>query len=383
MRASSFGPARSGRKGSIMRKSSRVSSRVVILLSLAAAGSGLVGCGDKEAKQAPAAGRPVATMLVRYQPVAPERSFVAAIRPRVESDLGFRVPGKVAKRLVDTGKMVKAGDALATLDETDLRHQSEQAAAELRAATSTLTQTTGDEQRQADLRRKGFVADAVYERTRAAMEEARSRKARAEHGVELARNALDYAVLKADADGVVTATMIEPGQVVAAGQPAVRLAHTREKEALVAIPEAQIDRVAGAMAWLVLWSKPSKGYRATLRELSPSADAATRTYAARFTLADVDSDLQLGMTGTLTLADGQGMRVAKLPLSAVFNQGTGAALWVVDANGALRLAPVEIAAYESDSVLIRGGVEEGARVVTLGVQKLDAGQRVRIVEQRS
>ena len=361
----------------------RIPRRAALLPALIAASLGLAGCGDKAAKEKTAVERPVATMRVRYQPVAPERSFVAVIRPRIESDLGFRVPGKVARRLVDTGKTVKAGDILATLDETDLRLQREQAEAELRAATSTLAQTSGDEQRQANLRKQGFVADAAYERTRAAMEEARSRKARAERSLELARNALDYAALKAEADGVVTATMIEPGQVVGAGQPAVRVARLEEKEALVAIPEAQIDRVASSMAWLVLWSKPSKGYRAALRELSPSADAATRTYAARFSLADADADLQLGMTGTLTLADGQGLRVAKLPLSAVFNQGTGASLWVVDDAGALRLAPVEIAAYESDSVLIRGGVEEGARVVTLGVQKLDVGQRVRIVEQRS
>ena len=361
----------------------RIPRRAALLPALIAASLGLAGCGDKATKDKPAVERPVATMRVHYEPMAPERTFVAVIRPRIESDLGFRVPGKVARRLVDTGKSVKAGDALAMLDETDLRLQREQAEAELRAATSSLAQVSGDEQRQATLRRQGFVSQAVYDRTRAAMEEARSRKARAERSLELACNALDYATLRADSDGVVTATLIEPGQVVGAGQPAVRVARLEEREALVAIPEAQIDRVANSMAWLVLWSKPGKGYRAALRELSPSADPATRTYAARFTLSDVDADLQLGMTGKLTLADGQGQRVAKLPLSAVFNQGTGAALWVVDEGGALRLAPVEVAAYESDSVLIRGGVAEGARVVTLGVQKLDAGQRVRIVEQKS
>lgn len=361
----------------------RISPRAALLPALIVASLGLVGCGDKTPKDKAAATRPVATMRVHYEPIAPERSFVAVIRPRIESDLGFRVPGKVAKRLVDTGQSVAAGQVLAILDETDLRLQREQAEAELRSATRTLAQVEADEQRQTELRQKGFVSEAVLDRIRANAEEARGRKARAERSVELARNALDYAALKADAAGVVTAALVEAGQVLAAGQPAVRVARLEEKEAVVAIPEAQVDRVRSAMAWLVLWSKPAKGYRASLRELSPSADAATRTYNARFSLSDMDADLQLGMTGTLTLADAQGQRVAKLPLSALYNPGSGPALWVVDDNGALRLAPVEVAAYESGFALIRSGVEEGARIVTLGVQKLDAGQRVRIVEQGS
>lgn len=343
---------------------------------------GLAGCGDKAAKDKPVVERPVATMRVHYEPIAPERSYVAVVRPRIESDLGFRVAGKAARRLVDVGRAVKAGEVLSTLDETDFKLQREQAEAELRAATSSLAQASGDEQRQAVLRRQGFASQAAYDRVRAAMEEAQGRKTRAERSVELARNALDYATLKADADGVVTATMVEPGQVIGAGQPAIRVARLDEKEAVVAIPEAQTARVGEAMAWLVLWSKPQKGYRAKLRELSPSTDAATRTYAARFTLLDTDEDVQLGMTGTLTLADGQGARVAKLPLSALYNAGKGAALWLVDDQGGLKLAPVDVAAYESDSVLIRSGVEEGARIVAMGVQKLDAGQRVRMVERR-
>lgn len=359
----------------------RMNSSAAVFPALVVLGLSLAGCGDKKPDEKKAAERPVATMRVHYAPISPERSFVAIVRPRIESDLGFRVPGKVATRLVDTGQAVVAGQVLAVLDETDLRLQREQAEAELRSATRTMAQVEADEQRQTELRQKGFVSEAVLDRIRAAAEEARGRKARAERSVELARNAIDYAALKADATGVVTATMVEAGQVVAAGQPAIRVARLEEKEAVVAIPESQIDRVKSSVAWLVLWSRPSKGYRATLRELSPTADAATRTYNARFSLSEADADMQLGMTGTLTLADSRGQRVAKLPLSALYNQGAGPSLWVVDDKGALRLTPVEVSSYESSSVLIRSGVEEGARVVTLGVQKLDAGQRVRILEQ--
>lgn len=238
----------------------------------------------------------------------------------------------------------------------------------MRAATSSLAQVSGDERRQATLRRQGFVSQAVYDRTRAAVDEAQGRKTRAERSVELARNALDYAT-KADADGVVTATLVEPGQVIAAGQPAIRVARLDQKEAVVAIPEAQTARVGEAMAWLALWSKPSKGCRASsgIFAVDGCGDAHLRRalHARRYGRRRATP----AVTGTLTLADGQGVRVAKLPLSALYNAGEGPALWLVDDQGGLKLAPVrEVAAYKSDSVLIKSGVEDGARIVAMGVQ---------------
>jgi RND family efflux transporter MFP subunit len=218
---------------------------------------------------------------------------------------------------------------------------------------------------------------------RAAADEARARLNRAERQVELTKNSLSYATLTADARGVVTATLIDAGQVVAAGQTAVRVARFAEKEAVVAIPETLVGRAKDGVATVSLWSEPDKKYVAKLREIAPSADPATRTYLAKFSLPGAGETVSLGMTATVTLADPATDRVAKLPLSALYNQGGNPSLYVVDDAGSLALRPVRVKAYDSDNVVITGGVDDGAKIVTLGVQKLDPAQKVRVVSSLS
>src|SRR5262249_10757998 len=228
--------------------------------------------------------RPVLVTIVHYEAETSERSFVGTIRPRIEADMGFRVAGKVARRLVEVGQRVEVGQPLATLDEVDLKLQAEQAEAELGAATGALAQAAAAEQRAKELRAKGWTPDAQLDQAKAAADEARARLNRAERSVELTKNSLSYATVDADARGVVTATLIEPGQVVAAGQTAIRVARMAEKEAVVAIPETLVERAKAGMATVTLWSEPDKKYEARLREISPSADPATRTYLAKFSL---------------------------------------------------------------------------------------------------
>jgi RND family efflux transporter MFP subunit len=342
----------------------------------------LTGCNEKAAEEV-APGRPVLVATVKYEAASPERSFVGTIKPRIETDMGFRVPGKVAKRLVEVGQTVDVGQPLALLDEVDLKLQAEQAQAEFSAATSVLAQAAASEQRAKDLRAKGWTTDAQMDTARAAADEARARLNRAERQVELTKNSLSYATLAADGRGVVTATLIEPGQVVAAGQTAVRVARFAEKEAVVAIPETLVGRAKDGVATVSLWSEPDKKYVAKLREIAPSADPATRTYLAKFSLPGAGETVSLGMTATLTLADPATDRVAKLPLSALYNQGGNPSLYVVNDAGNLALKPVVVKAYESDNVVITGGVDDGARIVTLGVQKLDPAQKVRVVSSLS
>src|SRR2546421_6846034 len=191
--------------------------------SLAFAVFALTGCNEKAAETT-APGRPVLVATVHYEAESPERSFVGTIRPRIEADMGFRVPGKVARRLVEVGESVDVGQPLATLDEVDLKLQAEQADAELHAATGVLAQAAAAETRAKDLRVKGWTTDAQLDQAKAAADEARARLNRAECSVDLTKNSLSYATLVADSRGVVTATLIEPGQVVAAGQTAIRVA---------------------------------------------------------------------------------------------------------------------------------------------------------------
>ena len=357
-------------------------SRLLAGVSLAFLAIALAGCNEKVADK-PAPSRPVLVATTHYEAETPQRSFVGTVRPRIEADMGFRVPGKVARRLVEVGQTVEVGQPLATLDEIDLKLQAEQAVAEFTAATGVVAQAVAAENRAKELRAKGWTTDAQLDSAKAAADEARARLNRAERSVDLTKNSLSYATLVADARGVVTATLIEPGQVVAAGQTAIRVARFAEKEAVVAIPETLVDRAKTGTATVTLWSEPNKKYEAQLREISPSADPATRTYLAKFSLPGAGDSVELGMTATLTLADPQTERVARLPLSSLYSQGGDPSLYVVDDKGDVALKPVAVKSYDTNSVVISSGVEEGTKIVALGVQKLDPSQKVRVVSSLS
>src|SRR5207253_9706623 len=195
-------------------------SKPLVGMTLAFLAIALAGCNDSVAqKDEPT--RPVLVATAHYEAESPERSIVGTILPRIEADMGFRVPGKVAKRLVEVGESVDVGQPLATLDEVDLKLQAEQADAELHAATGVLAQAAAAEQRAKDLRAKGWTTDAQMDQAKAAADEARARLNRAQRSVELTNNSLSYATLVADTRGVVTATLIDAGQVVASGQTAI------------------------------------------------------------------------------------------------------------------------------------------------------------------
>src|SRR5260370_25624709 len=268
---------------------------------LALAVIALTGCNEIAAEKV-APGRPVLVATVHYEASSPERSFVGTIRPRIETDMGFRVPGKIAKRLVEVGQTVEVGQPLATLDEIDLKLQAEQAEAELRASTGVLAQAAAAEQRAKDLRAKGWATDAQLDQAKATADEARARLNRAQRSVELTNNSLSYATLAADSRGVVTDTLIDPGQVVASGQTPIRVARFAEKEALVALPQTLLRRAKDGVSTVTLWSDPNRKYAAKLREIASAADPATRTYLATFSLPAAGEDVSLGMTATLTLS---------------------------------------------------------------------------------
>ncbi len=339
----------------------------------------LAGC-EVQTAQAPDAGRPVQVQRVAFGTGGTVRDFVGVVRARHETDLGFRVGGKMVARLVNVGDSVRVGDVIAQLDSQDLRLQVESAEAELAAATSSRSQAAADLERYTTLKDRGFAAIAQFDLKKAANDEAEGRLARARRALDLARNQLAYAELKADADGVITATRAEPGQVVAVGQAVAQLAHRGEKEAVVSLPETWLGDARQAKATVKLWVNGDRSFQSQLRELSPQADPATRTYVARFTILDADDSVAFGMTATVTLErDGEEL-VARLPLSSVLNRGQGPAVYVVDDAGALELRKVTVAAFTGDAALVSAGVRDGDRIVKLGVQKLEAGRKVRAVE---
>lgn len=349
------------------------------LLLTSIAGFALAGCNPPRQASEPAPPRPVLVAAVHYAPLERAQALPGVVKARVESELSFRVGGRLERRLVDSGAFVHRGDALALLDKTDLQLQLEQAEAERAAALSAVTQAGAEEARVSTLARQGWAAGSDLDKTKSAADQARASLDKAERAVSLARNALGYSTLEADADGVVSATEAEPGQVVAAGAPVIRLAHTDVKEAAVAVPETLVDRLRSAHARVAFWALPGVSTPAVLRELAPNADPATRTYAARFSLPEAPAQARLGMSVTVSLAQ-DAQPYARVPIGAVFDDGAGPQVWVVDGAGALTRASVTVPSFDAESAFIASGVEEGAKIVALGVHKLDAGQKVRVVE---
>lgn len=327
--------------------------------------------------------RAVVAHVVSWAPRAPERGFVGTIRPRVESDLGFRVPGKLSERLVGQGERVARGQVLARLDPTDLALQVAQAEAEVAAARVALEASEAQDRRVQDLRRNGWATQAALDQQVARTADLVARLERGRRALDLARNQAAYAILTADTDGVVTATFGEPGQVLAAGQPIVRLARAGDREAVVSIPESLIERVRTGTAEVSLWSAPGRRRPATLREFAAAADTATRTFQARFALPDADDSVVIGMTATVHLTDADATRVARIPVSALFSDGRGPGVYVVEAgSGALSLVPVDVTGYDGRDALLSSGPEAGAQVVAFGVHALDPAARVRVVDIR-
>jgi len=339
----------------------------------------LAGC-EANTAPAPKAERPVQVQRATFADDDGKREFVGVVRARYETDLGFRVAGKIVTRVVNVGDSVRVGDVVARLDPQDLKLQVESAEAELAAATSSLAQASADFGRYSSLKERGWASTADFDRKKAATDEAQGRLERAQRSLDLARNQRGYAELKADADGVITATLAEAGQVVAIGQPVARLAHRGEKEAVVALPETWLAEARQSKAAVRLWAERDRAFDARLRELSPQADPATRTYAARFTIENADDAVAFGMTATVTLTQSAYGKVAKLPLSAVVNRGSGTSVYVVDAGGTLAVRPVTVASFTEDAALVTSGIGDGDKIVTLGVQKLEPGLKVRTVE---
>jgi RND family efflux transporter MFP subunit len=315
---------------------------------------------------------------VRLESAAETVRYAAVVRPRIEADVGFRVGGKVIERLVDTGARVSVGTVLARLDPADLELQRNAVAAQLVSARANATNARNDFQRYAQLRQGEFATKQEYDRRRAVMETADARVAELEAQLKVARNSTAYATLVADAPGVVTAALVEPGQVVAAGQPVVRLARLDTLEVAANIPEQQVAALADAQLAVELWALPGVALAGRLRELSPSADPTTRTYQARITLEAPPQAVQLGMTATLIASKPSNGQVARLPLSSLTQKGFDPAVWVLVPPGdRLMLRQVTVAKYAGDQVIVSAGLADGEKVVTAGVHKLDAQQKVR------
>ena len=356
------------------------------LLGLLTAATLIAACGQKPPVAEEA--RPVRVTRAVATDAQGITAYAAEIRPRYETDMSFRLAGKILTRNVDLGASVKKGQVLARIDAQDANLNAAAARASLAAADSDVEFAKAELLRYEDLLAKKFVSQGVYDQKQNAYKAAAARRdsARAQAGVS--GNQASYTSLVADADGVVTAISAEPGQVVNAGQPVVRVARLGEKDAVINVAENQLAAVkANPNAKIALWANPAKLYSGRVREIAASADAATRTYTVKVALEDADDALRWGMSANVGFAgndaeaNGASKRMIVLPMTALTQtddkSGAKPAVWVVGADSKVKLTPVEIGRFGEQGVTVLAGLNGGETVVTAGVHKLQSGQAVK------
>ncbi|AWN51398.1 efflux RND transporter periplasmic adaptor subunit [Methylobacterium sp. 17Sr1-1] len=326
--------------------------------------------------------------LVQIIAVAPGTAgfarYTGVVRARTESNLGFRVGGKISERLVDPGDHVRLGQPLMRLDRTDFTLALNAARASVEAARAQMIKAKADDERSRKLVGEGWTSKQTYDQNKAAADAAVAQLANAEAQASQVSNQAGYSELQADADGVVMEVPTEPGQVVAAGQTVVKLARDGAREAEVFLPEGSRHLAKGA-ASATLYAAGEATYPARLRELSATADPATRTYRARYILSGGGEAAPLGATVTLRLTPletGRGASV-DVPLGALFDSGRGSAVWKFDADtGTVTAQAVSVARLSEESAQVVSGLNPGDRIVALGAHLLKAGQAVRQAPSR-
>lgn len=321
--------------------------------------------------------------LVSVEPASPEqRAFTGTVAARVQSDLGFRVNGKIVERLVDTGQVIQAGTPLYRIDATDYEHAITAQLGNVAAAKARLIQAAADEKRYRRLLPSGAVSASEYDATKAAADSARALLDAAQAQLKVAQDESRYSTLVADADGTVVEALAEPGQVVSAGQVVARIAHIGPREASVSLPET-VRPAIGSAAQASLYGTDAR-WPAHLRQLSDAADPLTRTYEARYVLGGDAAMAPLGATVTVLLPNDLAADRTAVPLGALSDEGQQAGVWVFDEKtSTVAFRPVRIDQVGAETAILSGGISVGERIVALGAHLLHDGQRVRISDAQA
>jgi len=361
--------------------SAPIAGRRLLLSGAAVAMLFVAACGVEEPPQAPEE-RYVRSMIASGESSRQATQYTAEVRARYETDLGFQVGGKIARRLVDVGAVVSRGELLAELDSTDQALAVDAARAAVEAANAELERAASDEARHRELLERGLTTRAAYLAQQTAVKTSQSRLEQATSDLRLAEQRLGYTRLRADTDGIVTQVLVEAGTVVTAGRPVLSLAQTSELELEFDVPDGRMDQMqVDAGIRFGFLGGDAESYPARLREISPSADPVTRTYQVRASIPEVPPKLRLGMSVTVTLPQHDSAAGVRLPSTALFQSGDDPAVWIVGPGNVLELRPVRVERFDSTEVLVAAGIEAGDRVVTAGVHRLADGEKVRLLDE--
>jgi RND family efflux transporter MFP subunit len=314
-----------------------------------------------------------------------ERAFTGVVSARVQSNLGFRVSGKVIERLVDSGQGVREGQPLMRLDRTDYSHAVTTQIGNVDAARARLQQAAADEARYSGLVSSGAVSQSAYDQVKAAADSARALLSVAEAQLNVAKDEGAYSTLAADADGMVMETLAEPGQFVSAGQIVFRVARAGAREAAVNLPET-LRPALGSTAYAILYGANANSatrYPARLRQLSNAADPLTRTFEARYVLEGAAATAPLGSTITVYLKESETAGALSVPLGAIDDEGRGPGVWLLDRqSSAVSYRSVRLIRFDGERAIVSGGVHIGDPLIAVGGHFLHEGQLVQVAEAR-
>ena len=344
--------------------------------------SSLAACSKPAPQPEPV--RAVKVMKVGASGVAAAHEYAGEVRARVESRLGFRVAGKIIKRQAEVGQRVKVGQLLAQIDPQDYKLAFEAASALVAAATTNRDLAAADYKRFAALKDQNFISGAELERRETALKAAQAQLEQAQAQVKQQGNQTGYANLVADVSGIVTAVEAEPGQVVAAGTPVVRIAQDGARDVVFNVPEDRLRETAmGTAVTVKQWAQEGQT-QGRVREVAASADPATRTFPVKVAVDAKDAPA-LGSTVYVYPASSYaGVQVIKLPTSALFQSGKASHVWVLDTQSmTVKSTPVQVATADGNEAVIEGGLQAGMQVVTAGVHVLAAGQKVTIYKDNT
>ena len=357
-------------------------SRPLLVLSLTAV-LALAGCSRPEPAQEPI--RSVKVILVGVETFQSGHEFAGEVRPRVESRLGFRVAGKLVRRQAELGQHVQAGQVLAQLDPRDYQLAADAARAQLAAATTNLDLAAADFKRYAALKDQNFISGAELERRETTLKSAQAQYEQAQSQLSSQGNQATYTSLVADVSGVVTAIEAEPGQVVSAGTPVVRIAQDGPRDVVFSVPEDKVALIKpGSEVTVRTWTD-KREFAGKVREVAASADPVTRTFSVKVAL-DADQPPPLGATAYVSprALSFAGTPVIKLPTSALRKEGAGTAVWVLDRKTmTVKSQPVQIATADGNDAVISAGLLPGMTVVSAGVHVLSPGQKVTVYQERT
>lgn len=352
-------------------------------LLLAASALVLAACSRPAPPEEPV--RAVKLMTVGVGALQSQVEYAGEVRARVESRLGFRVAGKIVQRQAELGQRVKAGEVLAQLDPRDYQLAADSARAQLASATTQRDLAAADYKRYQTLKDQNFISGAELERRDATLKAAQATLDQARAQLSSQGNQATYTRLVADVSGVVTGIEAEPGQVVAAGTPVVRIAQDGPRDVVFAVPEDKVAQIAvGSDVAVRGWSGGAE-LAGKVREVAASADAATRTFQVKVAIEGNEVP-PLGATvyARPKALSHAGVSAIKLPTSALRQEGQATAVWVYDAaSSTVKSQVVQIATADGNDAVVAGGLAPGMQVVSTGVHVLSPGQKVTVYQPKT